>query len=225
MKKAIIVCGGRIEDYSRYRRYFHNGSEGYLIICADSGATHLRKLGVLPHVLIGDFDSIVCSDMEYFRKQDVGIISHPVYKDKTDSELAVEYAIDSGCDEIVIIGGFGSRADHSMANIMLLKKISDAGCKGMLADENNEVYLLEPKIPFGITCGKCSSSKVSLIPLTDTVEGVTTKDLRFSLDNAVIKMGSTLGVSNEFILDGDGMINAQISIKKGLLLVIVSKDS
>ncbi len=217
MKKAIIVCGGRIEDYSCYRRYFNDESEGCLLICADSGAAHFRQFGVLPHVLIGDFDSIGYCDLEYFRKQGVIIISHPVDKDKTDSELAVEYAMDNGCDDIVIIGGFGSRVDHSMANIMLLKKINDAGCKGMLADENNEVYLLDPNSPFEVVSGHMPK-KVSLIPLSDTVEGVTTKGLRFGLENAVIKMGSTLGVSNEFIAD------AKVSIKKGFLLIVVSKD-
>lgn len=209
---GIIVANGSIEDYFFYKKYF---CEKSLIIGVDGGVHHLRKLGIKPDILLGDFDSILKEDYEDYYKAGIEILKYPKEKNATDTEIAVDEAIKRDCKQIIVIGGTGSRLDHSLANIFLLRKILDKDIKGMIVNKYNEIHLVKDSININFEEGY----KLSLLPVTDRVEGITTKGLYYELDNYSINLGSSRGVSNEFIAD-----NAKISIKKGLLLVIKSKD-
>ena len=181
----------------------------------DGGARHLLQFGVRPHVLMGDFDSISSKDLEYLKKLGTEIIEFPVEKDMTDTELATEYAISKGFKNIIFIGVLGTRVDHSLANILLLKRMLDKGVKGHIVDEYNIITLIRDEI----SLRKQPGYNLSLLPITSRVEGVTTKGLYFPLNNATIEMGSTWGVSNRFIDE-----TAEVTIHDGLLLVIQSRD-
>lgn len=209
---AVIVCNGIIEDYTYYRKYLEKAQ---LLVCADGGAAHLRRMGVKPDVLLGDLDSISEEDLEHFKDAGVKIEKFPAEKDMTDTELAVQYAIDRGCDTIIIIGGVGTRLDHSLANILSLKKIMDRNVRGFVVDEHNEITIIRDSIKLFREEGV----KVTLLPLTEKVEGVTTKGLYYPLVDATMEMGTSWGVSNEFSCE-----EAEISIKSGLLLIIRSRD-
>lgn len=209
---AVIICNGKISDYSYYNKYFEKAD---FIICVDGGAAHARQFGVILDVLIGDFDSISQSDFYFYKDAGTEIIKFPAEKDMTDSELAIELAIERGADTIIILGGLGSRIDHLLSNIFILKKLSDAGVSGIIADEQNEVTIINDKIQLQ----RENSFKVTLLPITEKVEGVTTKGLYYPLFDATIVMGSTWGVSNEFSSD-----IAEVTIRSGLLLVIKSRD-
>ncbi|HOA96894.1 thiamine diphosphokinase [Acetivibrio saccincola] len=209
---GIIVSNGNIEDYDFYRKYFKKES---LVIAVDGGAFHLRNLGIKPDILLGDFDSILKEDYENYYKAGVEILKFPEEKDATDTEIAIDEGIKRGLRQIILMGVIGSRLDHSLSNVFLLKKILDNGIKGMIVDKYNEIYLIKDRIKIK----KEEGYKLSLLPATDKVEGVTTKGLYYGLNDATIEFGSSFGVSNEFISD-----SAEISIKKGLLLVIKSRD-
>ncbi len=210
--KAVIFSSGRIENYSYYVDYIKDAD---YIICADGGAYHAKKLGLKPDVLLGDFDSVRRDDFSYFVNMGIEVLKFPVKKDMTDTELAVEHAVEKGCDVIILVGALGSRADHSIANVMLLKKMLDMGVKGMIVDESNEIMLINDRI---ILEGDCYTN-VSLIPITEKVEGVTTSGLYYPLHGATINMGSTWGISNKFVSN-----RAEVSITKGLMLVVKSRD-
>lgn len=209
---AVVVSNGSIQNYSYYKEYFERAQ---FIIGADGGASHLRKLGIKPHLLVGDFDSINGEDLEYFRNLGVEIQTFPVQKDMTDTELAAKIAAEKGCKSIVFIGSLGSRLDHSLSNVFLLKKLLDQGIKGIAVNEQNEIHIINDKI----SMKKHKDMKVTLLPLTYKVFGVTTKGLYYPLNNATLEMGSTWGVSNEFSAD-----HAEVSITEGLMLVIKSRD-
>ena len=211
--KAIVVCNGSIQDYSYYKKYF---AQAELIICADGGATHLKKFGFNPHILLGDFDSICEEDYNYFCNQGVEIIKFPAEKDMTDTELALEIAADRGCASILIIGGLGTRMDHSLSNIFLLKKMLDRGISCTIINELNEITLIDGSTDVE----NDSNSRLTLLALTDTAEGVTTEGLYYPLKDACIPLGSTWGVSNEFTEK-----KARVTIRKGLMLVIKSRDN
>jgi len=210
--KAVIVCSGSIEDYD-YHRSFFDGSP--MVICVDGGARHLRKLGIFPHVMIGDFDSVSKDDYEYFKDLGVVDIRYPSQKDMTDTELALEYAADKGVNSIILLGCLSTRFDHSLSNIFLLKKMSEKNIDCIIANEYNEIQLVKHHI----VLKNETNVKLTVLPLTDSVEGITTKGLLYPLDNDTIKLGSSRGVSNEFASE-----IAEIYIKKGLLLVIKSID-
>jgi len=209
---TIIICNGSIKDYEYYSKYFDSCE---CVICADGGAHHARKFGIVPDLLIGDFDSIQTDDLQYFKDLGVEILEYPKEKDMTDTELAVDIAISKGYDEIVFIGALGARVDHSISNIFMLKSILDKGARGLIVDENNKITLIKRSVRMH----KEGDCKLSLLPLSQKVEGVTTKGLRYPLVNETIHIGSSLGVSNEFVSD-----TAEVVITTGHLLVIMARD-
>ena len=209
---AVIICNGEIRDYSLYKRYFARVD---LIICADGGAAHAKRFGVKPHILLGDFDSISAGDLEYFKQQGSEVMEFPAEKDMTDTELAVDIAVRRGSRHIVILGGIGTRLDHSLANILLLRKMWEMGVSGTIADEYNEITLITDRI----TITREEGVRVSLIPLSDEVKGVTTKGLYYPLYSATIKQGSSWGISNEFSEE-----TAEVTLTEGLLLVVRSRE-
>ena len=210
--RCVVVCGGSVKDYSSLRKYFEAAD---LIICVDGGACHLRNLNIVPDILIGDFDSISAEDYAAFANAGAETVRFPREKDATDTELALELAVERGCRSIVMLGALGTRLDHSLANVFLLKRLLASGVKGIIADEHNEVELIDKSI-----CIKRENGvKVSLLPVCGAVTGVTTSGLYYPLADATVEFGSTWGVSNEF--SGD---TAYVTIKDGLLLVIKSQD-
>ncbi|KNY28129.1 thiamine diphosphokinase [Pseudobacteroides cellulosolvens] len=210
--KAVIVCSGSVEDYDYHKKFFAGCS---MVVSVDGGARHLRKLGIFPDIMIGDFDSVSKEDYQYFKDAGVIDIRYPSQKDMTDTELALEYVVDKGVDSIVLLGCLGTRFDHSLSNIFLLKKMSDKNINCIIANERNEIQLIKDHI----ILKNENNMKLTILSLTDSVEGVTSKGLLYPLDNDHIKLGSSRGVSNEFT----GEI-AEISVNKGLLLVIKSID-
>lgn len=214
---GLIICGGKIENYDYYSSYIE---EADLIICVDSGAVHAKAMNLKPHILLGDFDSITKEDYDHFLDMGVNFKEYPAEKDETDTELAVEYAISQGCTKIMIVGGIGTRFDHTLANIFLLKKMLDKGVEGWIIDEYNRISLIKDYIKIK----KERDTKVSLLPLSDTVHGITTSGLYYPLNNSKMEIGPTRGISNEFV-DAKGLGDyAEISIKAGLLLVILARD-
>lgn len=210
--KCAIICNGDIKNYEIHRQVIDHCE---FVICVDGGARHLRIMGILPNVIIGDLDSMGQDDIAYFHGKDIEFYKFPVRKDYTDSDLAIRYALERGCTEIVLLGCIGSRMDHTLGNITLLLPLLEQGVKARMIDENNEIFVINN---YGEVEGQ-PGGFVSLIPLSASVEGITLSGFEYPLDNATIKMGSTLGISNK--LKGR---HGYINIKRGNLLVILAKD-
>ncbi|OPZ92733.1 MAG: Thiamine pyrophosphokinase [Firmicutes bacterium ADurb.Bin419] len=209
---AVIVCSGSVVDYSYHEKYFKSAK---LIICVDGGARHIRNMGLVPDVLLGDLDSITEEDLEYIASHNVKVVKYPSEKDMTDTEIAVNYAVERGYTEIIIIGGIGTRFDHSLGNIFLLRKMLDKGITGVIVNEHNEISLFKDRIRILREEG----FKLTLLPLTDVVEGISTKGLYYELNCEDIEMGSSRGISNEFSAEV-----AEITLKNGILMAIKSRD-
>ncbi len=209
---CIIFCGGRIADYEYVKKYTEGAG---LVIAADSGARHCRELKLKPGILLGDFDSISKSDWDKFSENGTEIVKYPSEKDMTDSELAVEIAMERGCTNVILLGAVGSRLDHSLSNIFLLKKLADRNCEGLIADEKNEIRLIRDRIELKREAGVF----LTLLPMAGNASGVSTKGLRYPLKDAVLETGSSWGVSNEFSED-----TALVTVREGYLLVILSRD-
>ncbi len=211
--KALIIGNGNPPSQELLKDRY---AWADLVIAADGGAVHLAESGLKPHVLMGDFDSISGSILdEMVRQNQAEIITFQTHKDYTDMELAVNLAVDRGATELVLLGASGSRLDHTMGNILLLNKLLEQGIMGCIEDDHNQIYLIKD----ALTIKKQDDRRVSLLPLTSRVEGVTTKGLSYPLYEATLELGTNRGISNEF--DND---YAEVSIKKGLLLVFLSKD-
>lgn len=209
--KILILTNGTYGNYD-----FCKQDENFdFIICADRGLCHARVLGLMPNLIVGDFDSTNEKDLMYFKEQGIEIETFDTHKDETDTEIAVLRAIQKGATEVTIYGGLGSRLDHSLANVQLLYKLLKAGIKGELMDPNNTVYLAEKYICINGRKGDL----VSLVPFSGSVSGVTTKSLAYPLKDAEIHIGTSLGISNVFEED-----TAEIWVDEGILIVIMAQD-
>lgn len=200
--RAVIICGGYADEY--IKKYIRNGD---FVICADSGYDYALKFGIEPDIIVGDMDSVKASTEEKKR------IVYPTHKDYTDSELTVLYAKEHGFSEIIMFGMIGSRMDHTMANISLLKQLN--GLDAVIIDGHNEIRYTDSDITIQGNPG----DTVSVIPFEGDCEGVCTYGLEYALKDGTVKSGTSLGVSN--VMTGN---QCRITIKKGKAFVIRSRD-
>ena len=181
------------------------------IICADSGAGHLYAAGMIPEVIIGDMDSLNPDILNYFEDRGSKIIKHPEAKDETDTQLALNYAIRLSPDEIYIFGAFGSRIDHTIANLSILISGMKRGIQVKLIDEWCEAFVVTGEYVIEGNMGQT----VSLLPFSDMVTGITLKGFEYSLDNGVMEFGNPYGMSNRL-----NETKGTITVRSGNLIVI-----
>jgi len=178
------------------------------IIAADGGAQHVLMAGRIPHLVVGDMDSIATETMETLRAQSVPMHIHPRHKDETDLELALRAA--DSATEITILGALGGRRDHEWANMLLL---AQAPCPARILHQACSIFLVDNRRP-QLTLQTMPEDTVSLIPLTD-VHGVTLTGLAYPLTQATLPLGTPRGVSNVAL-----ETCATISLTNGRMLVM-----
>ncbi|WP_254450364.1 thiamine diphosphokinase [Cohnella herbarum] len=210
--RALIYTGGQLGKWA-----LDELSDGDYIIGADRGADFLVQNNVTPHLALGDFDSVTPDQMKRISETAIELFTcDPIDKDWTDTELAVRQAIKRGFRRIVLLGAFGTRFDHGLGNVHLLRHAHQQDCSLTIIDENNEIRLCtdqlrveqNPRFPY-----------ISLLPLTIEVEGVTLEGFRYPLHQATLRIGWSLGISN--VLEAPV---GTIHMTSGLLLVIRSRD-
>lgn len=210
--KTLIVSNGEALSSLKLKKI---SQEVNLIICADGGAKHLLKNDIIPDVLIGDFDSISKLDLDIMNKKNVELVKYPVKKDKTDTELAMDFALEKKTDEIIFVGATGSRLDHTIANIMLLYQLMKKGVKGKIIDNNNEITIVNDEL----TIKRENNSFVSVIPLFGSKPKVTLSGFDYDTEKVEFEFGSTLGISNK-VKKNEG----KIKVDNGVCLVTISRD-
>ena len=211
---TYIFTGGKLAVGSMDELGLHM-SEADLIIAADSGYNNASRLGVRPGLLLGDLDSIDRKSLAPDELEHIEKIIVPAIKDDTDTQLAVDTALERGADEIIIIGGLGGRLDHTLSTVFLLEYIKDKGARGVITDGRNRVRIMESGEELTIKRGY---KYLSLVGLTDTCEGVSISGVFYPLKDAVLERKYAFAVSNEITADA-----AEISLSKGILLVIESR--
>jgi len=162
--RGVIICGGNVGEY--IKDYIKPDD---FVICADSGYDHAKRFDIVPHIVIGDMDSTKFTDIAEEK------ILYPKRKDFTDSELAIMYAIEKGFDSVLMFGMIGTRMDHSLANIFMLKRLKNA----RIIDANNEIYFADSELSLS---GK-QGDIISIIPLSGDISEVTTEGLDYPLEN------------------------------------------
>lgn len=209
---TIIVSNGVIEDYDYYKKYINSGQ--FAIYC-DGAVRHAKCLNLKPNLIIGDFDSAIINDINFYEQKNIEFKRFKTQKDETDTELAVKEAMNLNSNSITLIGGLGGRFDHALANVHLLLIALKNGIEMKLVNECGEISMFDKEINLSQTHFKY----LSLIPFTEKAIGVTTEGLLYPLNDETLEIGTTRGVSNE--LTGD---YAKVTIKKGILIAILSND-
>lgn len=211
--RCVILTGGTVEDLQWLKRVLAGADR---LICVDSGTNYAAALGIVPGVVVGDMDSIDPSLLESYRRQGVVIKEYPAEKDDTDTALALAEALASRPDEVIILGATGTRFDHTLANVHLLRVALEHRVPARIINEYNEISLVAPRQP-AVVKGR-PGDEFSLLPLTGVVTGVQVRGARWPLDNATFSIGNPYGISNR--LAGN---QADITIASGLMLLVKIK--
>ena len=220
---ALILADGDAPDRDALDRAWPgwNATVG-LVIAADGGARHANALGMVIDAWVGDGDSLDAEGMAALRASGVPMLLASPDKDDSDTELAVREAIARGADGVVIVGGLGgTRIDHALANIGLLAMPVLLDRAASLLDARSRITLVRAPAAGGAPVLRSLPGRigdlVSLLPLGDGVDGVTTAGLTYPLSDEPLPAGPARGLSNVRAA-GD----ASISVRSGLLLIVES---
>ena len=158
VKAAAVVTGGDCDTEAvRADRGLMDRLRDSYLIAADSGLSAAEALGLKPDLIVGDFDSYAGTLPE--GKNAPEIIRVPAEKDVTDTVLACRIAMERGYGRLLILGGTGGRADHTLSNILWLYSLKKQGADAMLTDGRNEFRVLRdecasiPRVPGAMKAG------------------------------------------------------------------------
>lgn len=214
--KFLIVSGGEATDEFVEEVIKKGGFD--VILAADSGMDFLYRTGILPDIIVGDFDSVDPKVLDFFGEHEhIDICALNPEKDDTDTEFAIREAIRRGASEITIIGGTGTRLDHVLGNICLLGIGLEEGVRMELLDAHNRIRMTDHSV---VLKKKEQYGKyLSLVPYAEKVTGVTLTGLKYTLEDSVMGGFNSLGISNEIVDE-----EATVQFTSGRLLVIESRD-
>ena len=214
--KCVIISAGSFPNIEIDLR------EGDFCIACDAGFKYAQQLGILPDLIVGDFDSASEAGIEAIRGIEEIALSDPdrivrldVKKDDTDTLRAVRIGLSKGYKKFYLYGALGgSRLDHSLANIQTLLFIKRNGGTGYIMTADTMLMVAENET---IHFHRGNTGILSVFSLSEISKGVTLKGLMYNLDNATLTNDFPLGVSNEFIIDEE----AEITVEDGTLLITV----
>lgn len=193
---AVIAAGESLPSDSFIRQKL---DEVDTIIAADGGFDVLLRLGLQADLLVGDFDSSSFAYshpfvQEYIEKGKV--LRYPVRKDETDTELALAYCFQRGAERVLLFGGAGSRMDHTMVNLALMKRFEEQGMAVVQYTANNVIRYLVP----GVYSLPLRSPVWYTSFLLFSGESVLTlKGFDYSITHTTLRAGSSLAVSNHVL--------------------------
>jgi thiamine pyrophosphokinase len=177
------------------------------IACADGGANIAFNFKIEPSLIIGDLDSIKPKVRKFFAKKGIPIIYDPD-QNSTDIEKALKFLINQGFKQIDITSAIGDRLDHNLGNLSALVNFHGKA-KLRIIDKSMEIFFVTDEISFEANPG----DRISILPLGENAEGVSTRGLKFKLDDDVLSF-SGRGISN--IASGRRVL---IKVRKGGLFV------
>lgn len=203
MKRCVIIGGADISQYERVRTYLR---EDDFYICCDSGLRHRAGLGIVPDLIVGDFDSHDDPNL------DIETITLPCEKDDTDTVFAVKEALARGFQDFLLLGVIGGRLDHTLGNVSILMLLDSRGKTAVALDDFSEIQVVSAE-PVQISGWY---AYFSLLNITGVAKGITIKGAKYPLKNAEITCEYQYGISNE-VLPG---MTAEVSVKTGRLLLL-----
>ncbi|WP_051544822.1 thiamine diphosphokinase [Butyrivibrio sp. MC2021] len=212
--KCIIISAGHFVPME-----IPIGEEDMVIAC-DAGFIYAEQLGILPDLIVGDFDSMseagalaMRSLREISESDPDRIVKLNVKKDDTDTLMAVKIALSKGYRKFMLYGSLGGqRMDHSIANLQTLLFIKHNGGTGYIIEENRIVLIAENET---VRFHRGNSGMISIFSVSEVSKGVTIRGLMYSLEDGELRNDFPLGVSNEFIIDEE----AEITVREGTLLI------
>ncbi len=202
--KAVVLCDGEIVEKQAILKELEDSG---LLIAADGGANHAWDLNLSPDVIIGDLDSYTVTGREKAE------VIHDPGQETNDLEKALSHAVKKNVQQVVVFGATGKRLDHTLKNLSVMLQFNTQFSSIMFKDRYSTMFLVTPPFKKEFPVG----TSVSLFPLSGTVENITTKGLKYSLNNGTLKNGVQDGSSNQ-----TEEKTVEIDFKKGDLLLLIN---
>lgn len=180
--------------------------DGDFVIAADGGLKYLEALGIIPDIIVGDFDSLgrVPSGSN--------VIVLPCEKDETDMSFAASVGLERGYKHFRLYGASGGRFDHTLSNIALLASLSKQGAAAtMNAGETSVSAITDSELHFSAD----AEGYISVFSYCDSSLGVNIKNLKYPLCDYTLESTSVIGTSNEFL-----GVESSVSVAHGTLIVL-----
>lgn len=210
--KALLVAGGNAPSKALIVK---EAKAADYIIGIDKGIEYLYEHKIKPNIIVGDFDSINPIILKDIKEQVGEILRFPEDKDFTDSQLALNKALDLNVQEIVLLGAIGSRIDHTWANVGLLYQCLKAGVKASIKDDKNTLLMVDKSTTLEVNRGVY----FSLIAYGGPVKGLSIKNGKYGLNNHKLLPHDNITISNQFIGK-----EVAITFDSGSLLIAYTKD-
>jgi len=172
---CAIFLNGEYDDDDFYLRQF---AAAQVVVAADGGHRFLRRHGLWPRLLVGDFDSLDAALVAEARAAGVEVVEHPVRKDETDGELAVAQAAARWPGEIVLLGALGGALDHVLGHVCILRGLAARGRAGRIASPGLAATVVQS--PAALRLGAAVGTRVSLVALSSGVV-LTLRGLEYAL--------------------------------------------
>ena len=215
-KSCVIISGGFISD--AFAKTYIGKINPVFLIGVDSGINFLYRNQMKPTHIVGDFDSADSKIIEYYKSQtNVPIRQFNPVKDASDTEIALRFALELGADEITLLGATGTRLDHVMANMQVLKIAHDAGVKACILDEYNRISLAKKEIV--LKRETTFGDYFSIFPFGGGVEDVSIRGAKYPLEHYRLYPCDSRCVSNELTAD-----QVTISFPQGMILLMETRD-
>ena len=190
MKSCILFLHGR---YKKGELFFYEKlCRGKVKVAVDGGYSFFRKTGLVPQVLIGDFDSLKRVPRNLGPKTKV--LTFPSSKDETDSQLAVEYCLEEGAKDIDIVVPNAGEPDHFLGNFALLSLCGRNApeVNARLVNIRYQVVLLDNN---RMEFAGCRGHLVSVIPMEKRIE-LTCRGTEYDAAGARIAVGDSRAMRN-----------------------------
>jgi thiamine pyrophosphokinase len=181
------------------------------VVAADSGVEHALAAGRHVDLVIGDLDSADPVAVDAARADGAEVRRYPAEKDRSDLELALDAARERGAGRVIVVGGYGGRLDHFLANALLLASpaFADVEIEALVGDARITVIHDHARLH-----GK-PGDLCSLLAVGGPARRVRTSGLRYPLDGEDLLPGSTRGLSNELVEPV-----ATVAIEQGTVLAV-----
>lgn len=214
--RCVIIAGSPDADAGFIRDHV---GEGDYVICADSGYDHARSAGIMPQLIVGDFDS--CRELPPGGSE---VVRLNVRKNDSDTHACARIAIARGFRDIVITGATGGRLDHTLANLCVLDFLVSHGARVSLVSKTETVTLLtggsdtEGSDTEGSYTFEDQSGKTfSLIPFGADRAVASIENADYPASRLEFECSATTGLSNVF------KENCRITVHSGRLLLIINE--
>lgn len=204
----LIFANGDISSGNWLNQYLDNATA---VVAADGGISHLDLLGLTPDFIIGDLDSAEDGRVQRLASSGAQALEYSRDKDETDLELALLFSLSINEEEILIFGGIGGRWDHSLANILLLAHPQLKDREITFVDKRQRLWLVHGHTEVRGSPGDL----ISIIPIDSQARVLFTSGLRWQLEDDLLPLGPTRGISNEMTAD-----RAEIMVKQGRFICV-----